>query len=772
MSRITAPIKDATCSIPLKGCSILTDKLLEGNSHWRFSSFFTGAVKSLEGAVMRKGASPWAVLFILALAAVIAVGCSEETTTPTGGGTGGGTVVSQVTVSTGSADIGTAVIVEATVQTNGSPQAGNWVTFTVTPASVGTFTADSALSDANGVASTIFNPTSAGSAAISAEISNGSRQNAPLTVTTPGGGGTGGSGLVTVAISPTLMKADGAQTATVTITAFTPTSQLVPDSTPIKVAAGEWFVDVDGDGYFTAVIDTLKIDYNANGLWDAIGNMPAVLYTTNGVATATYTSGNIASTVYFLATVGDPGSSYNNTATVSLTPNDSIANIELYASTPDIQVHGTGGVDFTEITALCFDAFGNPAPEGLPIALSVVSGPGGGEGINGTVGQPVAKTTDATGRVSWTVASGTISGTVRLRATAGTVLSTAIHVVVNAGPPFEISLGTGSCNVQAWNWVNLVNPVVAVVVDAYGNPVPAGTAVYFSTDEGSVGAYDVTEEDGGVVNVVWRSGDPRNDGIVWIYAETAGGTVFDSTYFYASGLTASMAFMAPPLSIPARSDTKATIILELLDVNNNFVVEVTPVDITTNFGSIGGGFTADGCTYSRLETEFFSEAPNEDHSPVSPDDGICAVATIVARTGLVTATHNINLLSGTAYFKNSVIEFFGDVVTGATVPVEVVIKDRNAIPLGGHSVSLTATAGSITGSPAITDRYGTATFMFTAPADTSIAKQAYLTATDSDPRGGVSVAKKVTFSAPVKRKPGDNGVGEPIVATRAAFDNQ
>jgi adhesin/invasin len=703
----------------------------------------------------------------LGLAALLAVsGCSNESTPV--GGTGGGTVVAGLIVSADSADIGATVIVEATVENTSSvPQAGVWVTFSVSPAGAGTFTADSAQTDANGIASTIFNPSSAGSAAISAEISSGSRQSQPLTVTTPGGGQTG-SGLVSVAISPTLMQADGTTEATVTITAFTPASDPVPDSTPIRLAAGEWFIDVDGNGYFTPVWDTLKIDYNANGLWDAIGQIPAVAYTTGGVATVTYTAGSIAGTVYLLATVGDPGSSYSNSATLSLTPNDSVANIELYATWADIQVHGTGGTDFTEITAACFDAFGNPAPEGLPVALSIISGPGGGEGINGTVGQPVSKLTDGAGRVTWTVASGTVSGTIRIRATAGTVLSTAIHVVVNAGPPFEISLGAASCNVQAWHWVNLVNPIVAVVVDAYGNPVPAGTAVYFSTEEGSVGAYDVTEEDGGVANVEWRSGDPKNDGIVWIWAETSGGTVFDSVAFISSGPAASITYLSAPASIAASSDAKAKLVLEVLDVNGNFVVEVTPVDMFTDFGSVTSSITADGCHYSLCEVDFVSTAPREDHSPVSPDDGIVAVANVVARSGMIWATWPINLLSGPAYFRNSTMDYFGEMVVGATVPVEVTIKDRNDIPLGGHVVSLTATAGSVSGSPAVTDRYGIATFSYTAPADTSVAQSAYLTATDSDPRGGITVAKKVDFVTAVRPNPGD----EPGIATRVSFNDQ
>ena len=708
---------------------------------------------------------------ILGLAAVVAVtGCNDDSTSTTGtGGSTGGIVVSNLNVSASSADVGATVIVEATVQTtSGVAQAGEAVAFTVTPSSVGSFSADTALTDANGIASTIFTPTSPGSAAISAEIANGSRASQPMTVTTPGTGGGGtGSGLVSVAISPTLMKADGVTQATVTITAFDQNSQLVPDSTPIKLAAGEWFIDMDGDGYFTAVIDTLKIDYNANGLWDAIGAIPGIVYTTNGVATANYTAGSISGTVYFLATVGAPGTSYSNNATVSLTPNDSIANIELYATSPDIQVHGTGGVDFTQITARCYDAFGNTAPEGLPIALSIVSGPGGGEGINGTVGQPVPKFTDQTGRVTWTVASGTISGTLRLRATAGTVLSTAIHVVVNAGPPFEISLGSQSCNLQSYNWVNVSNAIVTMIVDAYGNPVPEGTAVYFSTEEGSVSAYDVTQEDGGIASAIWRSGDPRNDGIVWIRAETSGGTVLDSVAFISSGPAASITFLSAPTSIAASSRAKAQMLLEVLDVRGNFVIEATPVEIFTTFGSAAGGTVTDGCNYSTLETEFISEIPLEDYSPVSPDDGICAVATIVARSGPISATHQVNLLSGPAYFRNSTIEFFGELVVGATVPVEVTIKDRQTIPLGGHQVVLTATAGAITGSPAITDRYGTATFMYTAPADTSIASTVYLTATDNDPLGGISVAHKVTILPSVKERFKQD---DPVLRQRISFD--
>ena len=124
--------------------------------------------------------------------------------------------------------------------------------------------------------------------------------------------------------------------------------------------------------------------------------------------------------------------------------------------------------------------------------------------------------------------------------------------------------------------------------------------------------------------------------------------------------------------------------------------------------------------------------------------------------GFINTTFSVNLTTGPAYFRNSTMDYFGEMIVGGTVPVEVTVKDRNLNPLGGHSVALTATAGSIAASPVITDRYGTATFLYTAVADTSIAQSAYLTATDSDPLGGITVVKKVTFSDFIKPKPGDD----------------
>jgi hypothetical protein len=345
---------------------------------------------------------------------------------------------------------------------------------------------------------------------------------------------------------------------------------------------------------------------------------------------------------------------------------------------------------------------------------------------------------------------------VRLRATAGTVLSTATQIVISAGPPFEISVGVGSLNIRSWDFVNRVNPVTAVVVDVYGNPVPNGTAVYFSTEEGSVEAYDLTEDEGGIASLMWHSGDPRNDGIVWIYVETSGGTVQDSTAFISSGPAVSVNFIQVPTSIAASADAKADVVVEVLDINGNFVVETTPVDMSTNFGNIGNGVTADGITHSTFETEFTSEKPNQDYSPVSPDDGIVAVATVVAEAGAGADVAFINLLSGFAYFRNCTMDYWGELVYGVTVPVEVTILDRESVPLGGHSIVLTATNGSVSGSPAVTNRYGTATFMYTAPADSTFGLSAYLTATDNDPRGGVTVVAKVTFAQFIKSNPGDD----------------
>ena len=103
----------------------------------------------------------------------------------------------------------------------------------------------------------------------------------------------------------------------------------------------------------------------------------------------------------------------------------------------------------------------------------------------------------------------------------------------------------------------------------------------------------------------------------------------------------------------------------------------------------------------------------------------------------------IDLLTGNAARSQSSIEMESTTVSpGGSVPFDVIIKDRNGNPLGGHLLTLTVTEGTVTAS-AVTDRWGTAgNLIYFAPEDSTTA---YLTVEDNDPGyGGIVLTKEIT----------------------------
>jgi hypothetical protein len=90
----------------------------------------------------------------------------------------------------------------------------------------------------------------------------------------------------------------------------------------------------------------------------------------------------------------------------------------------------------------------------------------------------------------------------------------------------------------------------------------------------------------------------------------------------------------------------------------------------------------------------------------------------------------------------------------AGVPILVIIKDRFGNPLGDHALAASISAGTMTASTDITNQYGEANaFRFTSPdappPDTTGVvpnTTALIVVQDTDPRGGVVLSTKVTFS--------------------------
>lgn len=703
------------------------------------------------------------LLGILIMLMLVLTGC-DRTPEPisSGGGGSDSTNLSQPTLSPASISDGGTSIVEITV-TNavGAVIAGETVIFAVNPANGGTFNPSSAVTDANGIASTIFSASQTGTLQISGAIGVYTSVYNNLSVAAAGQVNTGN---LTIETSPSLLTADGASSSTVIIRVADDQGNPAPDSTSVKLTAGERFIDMDNNGYFTAGVDTLEVDYNGNNSWDPIGIIPALAYTEGGTCAVTYTAGTEATTAYLKATVTG-ASAFSGSVEVSmqLTPDAAIFSIDLSVDEPGIQVQSTGGIEMTNLRAVCFDVNGNTVPEGVDVSFMITDGPGGGENLAGSGLGPVVAKTNSLGEAYVPLWSGTISGTIRARATAGSVLSNATFVAVHAGPPYYIMVGVEKCNLPGWNTVNMTNDITAVVSDYYNNPVQKNTTVYFTVDEGVMQAYSTTTDYTGVAGAIFRTGAPQTDGVVQVIAETSGGQLADTTIFFNTFVPSTISISMNDQTALADGETQLKFSSDIRDLNGNFVVSGSAVEAEAIYGDAAAEGTSDGCLFSISDGIYTAPTLEQDFSLTGAnDDGIGAIDVITLLSGFTSSTVVCTLLTSVANTDASSIGVESSIPFDATGNVvQVIVKDRYNNPLGDHTMVATISVGTITVATDETDGFGEANaFRFDAPSqpppdtvisggDTTITifstVSAILTITDTDALGGIVLTAPISF---------------------------
>ena len=688
------------------------------------------------------------ILFVVLAAVAVSFvgGCSSsKTSSPTAGAT------VNMTASPATVTQGNTSVVEVTVISGGKGVANQVVTFSVSPSNAGFFTPAMDTTDASGAAATVFTATTSGNANLTANVNNGTlTKSVGLAISAQQ---QTGSGNVTLAVTPSLLLANGTDTANVRITIRDAAGQPAPDSTAVKMVAGEKFVDKDDNGYWSQGIDSLVYDANNNGKWDAIGFIPSTAYVTGGagVVNVRYISGSDALTVYIKATVNDKGIVGYGEVPLQLSPNAAISSIYLSSDSLNLSVKQTGGIESALLRATCYDANGNAVPEGLAVNFIITDGPNGGEHLANVGYGPYQAVTNSQGMASVSINSGTRSGTIRIRAYADTVLSNATQVMISSGPPAHIVVGADTCNVPYWNVVAGTNKIVAVVSDIYLNPVNDSTAVYFSCDEGTMKSHEErTQNHEGIATTVWFSGNnvPTADGKVIIRAETSGGTVSDSSFFYNSGYSASIVVDPYPTHIAADGKSKFDMVVESYDLNGNPLINGSPIKVKATFLKSQDQVLGDGCNSSSAVLEFTSATLDADYSMTGgTDDGVGAVDVIQLRSGLITRNVVCSLLTGFTFAGNSNITGASSVDTGKTVDLSATIKDRWGNPLGDHTLVMTATSGTVIGATQKTDSYGGAYgFKYRAP---GTAGTQTVSITDTDPRGGGAVISlDITVNAP------------------------
>jgi hypothetical protein len=383
--------------------------------------------------------------------------------------------------------------------TTGAALSGQVVTFSTT-AGYGTFSATTALTDANGKATVYLYPAS--STTVGADTVNASATVNGTAVTKAVGFSTTASNVsiasFTSDLSGTALGPYGQSTLTIQVTGAATGASVGITLSSVCATAGK---------------ATLT---------------PSTTTTTTGAATFTYKDtggcGSIQSTDTLQATI--TGSTSSASLPIALT-SPSASSVTFVSASPEtIYLRGSG---FSETSTLVFevqDFAGNPLP-GRSVAMDATTYTGGLKLDGGST--TVTKTSDSNGRVSVLVNSGTVPTPVRVRATlsGGLVSTSSSNLSIAVGLPSQLnfSMSQGSLNIEGYDRDGTTNSYTIYAADRMGNPVPAGTSINFITEGGQIASSSQISIANGIAStsVNFVSASPRpNDGRVTVVAYALG----------------------------------------------------------------------------------------------------------------------------------------------------------------------------------------------------------------------------------------------------------
>ena len=237
----------------------------------------------------------------------------------------------------------------------------------------------------------------------------------------------------------------------------------------------------------------------------------------NGVAQATYQPVGCSGTDLITANAEVNNLSASTSIEVSSSPAQSIR--YMGASPRWVALKGTGGLDRQETSTISFklvDKNGLPSnQQDVEFILDI--------GPSGTIIEPLTAKTNSEGEVSTVVSSGAVSGVVRVKArlpgSEPLVTSVSDELTVSTGLPDQnsFSLSLENYAPEAWDYDGVTVKSTVRLADHFNNAVPDGTAVYFTTEGGSI-----KDESTGMLgscltaasecSLIWESQAPRPQG--------------------------------------------------------------------------------------------------------------------------------------------------------------------------------------------------------------------------------------------------------------------
>jgi hypothetical protein len=236
----------------------------------------------------------------------------------------------------------------------------------------------------------------------------------------------------------------------------------------------------------------------------------------NGQAVFSYRTVNLATdtTVTFTATTSAQTVSQSilvpatSTSTPPVVTNAKVNSIAYTSASPtSISIKGAGGSGRSETSVITFvvkDETGQAmASQTVDFTLDT--------SVGGLTIVPSSAVSDSAGTVKTIVNAGVVATPVRVTATVhGTTISVkSDQLIVSTGLPDQdhLSVSVANHNPEAWDFDNTQVPITVMLADHFGNPVPDGTAVYFTCYGGSINPSATTQN--GIATVNWRSQDPR-----------------------------------------------------------------------------------------------------------------------------------------------------------------------------------------------------------------------------------------------------------------------
>ncbi|MBI3347585.1 MAG: Ig-like domain-containing protein [Burkholderiales bacterium] len=511
-SNITAAASASTASVLVRdvGGNPVVGQLVQFSSQFGLVKFDASTALTDSTGVAKVTVTPSASTsngadVVKATATVSNITATDSKPVQVVSATSPGTPVLLLALSSSSISSAVPATVTATLtDSRGQPVSGQVVTFTVVRG-LGKTNVGTALTDANGKAVALLSPATSASAGAD-EVSAAVRYAGADLSASQGFQVQATNATITAFTGPASLSAYGQDTLTITLTGAAVDSPVKLSVSSSCAASGKATVS---PASVSATSNTVSLQYRDNGC-GAI--QPSDL----------------------LQVVID-GTSAAKQLTLPISAPDAVS-LAFISSTPEqIFLKGSGFTESSIVTFEVRDAAGNPLPNRV-VELRLQTGAGGVtmegrsvESVDPPSANPFTQTSNASGRVSVRVNSGTQPTPVRIHAKLqGTSIATvSSNLSVGIGLPSQLnfSMSQQTINIEGYNIDNVPNTYTLIVADRSSNPVPLGTTINFVAEGGQIESSKQIQQIGGISQATsnFVSAQPKPvDGRVTIVAYALG----------------------------------------------------------------------------------------------------------------------------------------------------------------------------------------------------------------------------------------------------------